>query len=530
MAYKLQIPQQTQLPNTVGGVKPPYELADQSGFINAGQAVEQTAGMTLRNIIELRAGNEYSKFLGDSKTAEAEFTDYVKNNPFATEDQLKIAQDELMKKIQLSANSLTTNLARNKANQSILSTKGDLREYTNQLVHETVLGQQITIMNASIEDAISRGDTEAVANAYSFNGALFSEGEMQPRQELGGKSLYELSLRKDIEKAMVVKQKAIEEQAKQAVNSIKPLIKETLQSSETWQKEKRFTKDDRREAYQMVSERLNELVESGVITKDEAFDAELSLNNDVDNYAAEFTKQEKDAEKATANELYTDFTNRLIKGNLTADEVIEAMPNKNEKDIWRGIMSGSYNDPPEQTDWDGYLEATGLVAKYTSGAVSKSDALRQLLQQRYLQDAKDATGKGIRITDSLFKMTVNRINNPYPPDVAHDLIGTMKIVEEELTPSIFRRRKSEQATAIRVNTALMSWLDRASEDGKYPTGKEMYNKAVELNMKFKKTLPSEGNRLYEIGDTIPKGGYTYEIIGFDRDGMPKVDKTPLELR
>jgi hypothetical protein len=312
----------------------------------------------------------------------------------------------------------------------------------------------------------------------------------------------------------------IQEQKKIAVDNLKPSIEATLAASG-------FETDD---AIKLIDEQTKAMEETGVLTDVEASEARRSLTNWATDTANERKSKIKKAEKETTTQLYTDYTDQLIDGTIKADEVMASFTKESDKNFMRGILDGSYQPPPEKTDWDGYKNAVGVVMRAASHRISTEDGLKSLMSSRYTDETTD-TGKGRRITDSAFQAASNRVIDPYPQDVAKDLSGTMKEVEEQILAPFWGREQGKQERIIEVNTNLMSWVDRFHKNNdKYPTGKEINSKAAEFNMKTLKTLPDEGSVFYNIGDTIPKGGYTYEITGFRNDGMPIVNETPLELR
>lgn len=173
----LPIPTRQTVPNAITGAKAPYALADTSGQQNFGGAVAQTSINQFDRIISLRAENEYHEFLGASQAAETEFSNYVRNNPGATADQLKTEQSKMIQAIEKAAKVPTTGLARNQAKQSLLSSKDALIAKTNGVVESVILSQQTDKFNLLRDKYITEGNYENLQSLYAGNSGKLFEPE-----------------------------------------------------------------------------------------------------------------------------------------------------------------------------------------------------------------------------------------------------------------------------------------------------------------------------------------------------------------
>jgi hypothetical protein len=163
---EIMLPVRTQLPNTVGGVKAPYALADQSGMKNFGGALERTAGGALDRIINTRADIEFHDFKDQAKAAQIEFEDYVQNNPAATKEQLTAQQNKLFETLDAGLSKLSTPKAKREARAIIGNNRAAITQLTTGIIERVVKEQNFKKFNLYREKYIREGDRESLVDLY----------------------------------------------------------------------------------------------------------------------------------------------------------------------------------------------------------------------------------------------------------------------------------------------------------------------------------------------------------------------------
>ena len=231
-------------------------------------------------------------------------------------------------------------------------------------------------------------------------------------------------------------------------------------------------------AFEAVDQLEEQFVKEGRMTVSDAAEWKRTMNNWAADYAEERVQTKKKQEKATTLQTYGDFTKKMINNTLTADEIFESNLKEDEKEEWQNIIRGGMAESPEETDYQAYKESTLGILNYALGIDDKKTVLSSLLTKRYVDKS---------MTDDDFQAAVKRIENPYPKDAAVLLDGVLKDVEQAggITNGWFasiRNTDQEEYNVQQVSTGLLNWFDRESKDGKYPTLKQMYEKAEELGI------------------------------------------------
>jgi hypothetical protein len=216
-----------------------------------------------------------------------------------------------------------------------------------------------------------------------------------------------------------------------------------------------------------------------------------------------------------------DFVSRIAEHNLLPDDVatsrlpegkIDAIEtDKLTKQSWLSFVDASNEPPPAATSPGGHNTATEIVFSFPR-KISKETAYSRLLTLRYI--SRD-------ITDSDFKWAIERIENPYPRSVSTDIESVTKSNTDSILNSGFFDRlittDAERKKARDVNSELISWVERETEQGKAPTRQQMYNKSAELRSQSPQNIqqPVIINTQEEY-DNLPSGT---EFID-PKDGKP----------
>jgi len=195
-------------PGQTGLVKPPYELADQSGFVRFGQAVENVAGSFLDKIIRAKALNEKHDFIGFVETAQSNYQKELNDNPGMSIEQMIAKQNEMMETIRQSGQHATTGLGRSwirnwyAANETLIKSRAEAN------MEAIVSKREMDALNAHIQAAILQGDIGRVQDLYNgVAGTLISREVAQANMELD-------SLRANkVRQKMVAQQQALNQQA-----------------------------------------------------------------------------------------------------------------------------------------------------------------------------------------------------------------------------------------------------------------------------------------------------------------------------
>lgn len=181
---QIPLPTRQTVPNSMVGVKPPWALADQSGVQSFGANLERTAGITADRMIGIRAANEYHDFEGAVRAGEENLTNYVNKNPYATEQQLTQERDKYIKNINTSASKLTTNLARQWAQNSYLSQRDAITAHTDGVIQGVIRQQNLEKRNMIRDELIAAGDYQGLKDFWKDTVASDDTIQERTRTEL----------------------------------------------------------------------------------------------------------------------------------------------------------------------------------------------------------------------------------------------------------------------------------------------------------------------------------------------------------
>ncbi len=159
----IQVYQRNQLPpGRAGLAKPPYQLADQRGLIQAGQALAKFGGDTFDRLIKSRANNEISEFLGTVNSEQEKFEGYIRANPGAGFENMQKERDKMIAAIGTTGEKLTTGIGKRWTTNWLAENKKLLYEKSQSTMEAIVSGHELKRMNFSIDAAIADRDIKKV--------------------------------------------------------------------------------------------------------------------------------------------------------------------------------------------------------------------------------------------------------------------------------------------------------------------------------------------------------------------------------
>lgn len=163
-------------PGATGLVKPGYELADRSSQQRLAGMVVGTAADLWKQAIETQAGLEYTDFIGQVKTAEAEFEKFVTTNPNETIDTYTARQTKMLADIQKAGGTAKTAAARQSIRKFYNANEGLIREQTSTTAAAIVRRHQLEKFNTELQLAVNEGDTNRVNELFtSSSKSLFGD-------------------------------------------------------------------------------------------------------------------------------------------------------------------------------------------------------------------------------------------------------------------------------------------------------------------------------------------------------------------
>ncbi len=286
--------------------------------------------------------------------------------------------------------------------------------------------------------------------------------------------------------------------AKYSIENLKPVLIAAIE------------KEGNKEAgYDILNAETKRFVEIGALTEAEAAEANKMLGDWIDNYAAGRIKQGKEAVKLTTRQSYQNLMPTLLDPALAQQRfglVEESRLLKADKELWQTYIKGSYGDAPTENTPQGHLDATGAALDAATLQMSPKEAYDAVLTARFV----DKT-----ITDNQFKWAIDKIENPYPPHLVGDISATLNSNTKDF--NAWYRPDAERNT--RVNESLIAWVDEVIKRDKVPLfdfKKQMHAQSSQFRV---------GNdRWYDIGQIIYRGGWEWEVVGFDDDGEPIVEE------
>jgi hypothetical protein len=261
-----------------------------------------------------------------------------------------------------------------------------------------------------------------------------------------------------------------------AEDAIAGMIEPTLKSGESWAKDQKISKEDRRRAYAMVDEAVDELVENGTLNKGDGFQLKKKLNNDIDNYAEEYTYEAASAKKQTKIDTYVGLAEKLdpsTPGTLTQDDLVLSGLTQAEQKEYQKVLDGSREPEPPKTTMKGLDEVNTIINGASVGTIGTGEAVNRLAKARFVDQT---------ITDGQYTYGLNRIKNPYPPYFAETLKGiqnSAKGIYKEQGAGLFFGRDyidaKERDAYVAKMSSLNNWVENYEKGtGKLPSPEETY--------------------------------------------------------
>ena len=378
---------------------------------------------------------------------------------------------------------------------------GSAKVYKSETIGNQEKQLAITAAKYGTDSPITQAEIQATQEVYS----QFGEG-----QETSDFS---------VAKILETSQKQYDESRKaSAEDALLGMIEPILKGGSSWAKDQKISKEDRRVAYAAISEAVDDLVEQGVYTKAEGFQLKKDMNNDIDNYAAEFAYEKT---KNTQQEILAVYDEtimpRLRSGSLNIDTLKNSGLPASKMDGWNKVLQGTYDDtPPDTTGKEGRKSLDALMGMYSGEIIDKQTAIEEIARLRWVDKA---------ITDQDANSAFERLELNYPPDLNKNLNTVLASMRGETkSPEGLdvdtRRafpigRKADEKRYNETSRGLSEWVSRQVKDGKIPTAKEMYGYASQLNL--------DTDPLVEVGQIVTRGGRKYEVVAFDTDGQPMVE-------
>ncbi len=143
--------------------KPPYELADKSGQQQFARTMGAIGTNLLDKYLQARQANEESQFLGQVKSAQAGFRNWLQENPQATPEEMFAERDKMVKSIDdISANNKFLPATKNYIKNFIASNKEKMIKDADYDITAIGMQQQMTQLNANIDLLEMEGDYPGV--------------------------------------------------------------------------------------------------------------------------------------------------------------------------------------------------------------------------------------------------------------------------------------------------------------------------------------------------------------------------------
>jgi hypothetical protein len=241
---------------------------------------------------------------------------------------------------------------------------------------------------------------------------------------------------------------------------------------------------DRQAAIDYVDNSTNELVEQGLIDDAEAIQMQMDIINDVANWSQERIAETKKTEKETTDQIYDGFMDKLVNGEMVAQEISNSSLNQTLKDKWADIAIGTTDPSPSRNEYSGNKELEGFdgtmdtVLAFSTGAISKQDAYERIATNRYV----DRT-----ITDEVFKFAVDKIQNKLPQSYAESLKGLLDTIEADaFKTGGLGRTDWEEDLSVKAQTAVVDFAETYfKENGKYPSSDLLYEEARKVGVSIR---------------------------------------------
>jgi len=246
------------------------------------------------------------------------------------------------------------------------------------------------------------------------------------------------------------------------VKNIIPRLVDKLRSGETWQKEHRYSAQDKREARDYDEQLLNDLVDKGIIDRYQMEESARKHANWIDDKAEEDIAIAKQATYDANITAYKEIIPALKSRELKRDDVERLNLDDEIKDRLKRYVSGSYEDAPVGSSVSGFDNIIGTVSDFQHGKLSELEAYDQLLDERY---------KYRTITQAEFDWAIAHIQKPYDSG----FFGTMRDVLSSNRDDYngWVNTKADKAKAMSVNQDLIKWVDSQIDKGKEPSSDAM---------------------------------------------------------
>jgi len=129
---KTPIYQRSELPpGETGLVKPPYQLADQSGMIQFGQTVTRIVGEYWQDWIRNEATTEFYEFQNRKDAILSEYANKIAQKPGASIEEFKAWKQEALQKIQSAGDVARTRAGRRRIRQWYTENTKSSEKYPN---------------------------------------------------------------------------------------------------------------------------------------------------------------------------------------------------------------------------------------------------------------------------------------------------------------------------------------------------------------------------------------------------------------
>ena len=169
MAAQIPLYQPSQLPpSSVGQVKPSLALADQSGKQQVGQVISGIGNEVWSNLLTAKVNNEKATFLGAEKTARANLNQYITDNPFASEGDIRDAQGRMIAEIEDAGQKSRLPDVKNYAKNWMAQNKEALFVNSGNDITQIIKQREQANFNIQMENYENRDDQAAIEEGLQF--------------------------------------------------------------------------------------------------------------------------------------------------------------------------------------------------------------------------------------------------------------------------------------------------------------------------------------------------------------------------
>jgi hypothetical protein len=233
---------------------------------------------------------------------------------------------------------------------------------------------------------------------------------------------------------------------------------------------------------------------------------------------------------------YDSIIKAFIDNKISPDIIENTDLTKDDKEEVNKSMFKSYQPAPTKSTIKGSQAMYQMVMDYSMTKQGNFEASQSTKLQAYKELLKMRYQDGI-ITDADFKWAVDKINNPYPKDIAADVqdvlnsakpwgfwetplkatraslkgwkFGTLGMVYEAVK-AIPEQSPEEADTS---KTFFTTWLDTQIKAGKTPTKEEMFVRMKEFQAGNYNNLKEQEKDEYAKGQKVTINGKTYTYQG-----------------